>query len=197
MKKNIILQVSKHLYSSPSSKRAQEGAAQLNAAQETITRKPGDLGEDLGCYGGGWFSLGRGGGIKQELALELGGLGQGLKENRVIPSVPGGDGGRRNTGNRALAGKYLGADIWAVIQQSLSPTLSIKLCFVGKALGIGSEGLGRGGRQELWQHCWENWTDLEETLSFQYSRGVVCHTASSTAPSTAEPVTDCVLFSQK
>lgn len=81
MKKNIILQVSKHLYSSPSSKRAQEGAAQLNAAQETITRKPGDLGEDLGCHGGGWFSLGRGGGIKQELALELGGLGQGLKEN--------------------------------------------------------------------------------------------------------------------
>lgn len=31
------------------------------------------------------------------------------------------------------------------------------------ALGIGSEGLGIRGRQELWQCCWENRTDLEET----------------------------------
>ena len=78
------------------SNRAQEGAAQFNAAQETMTRKPGDPGKDRGWHGGGWFSLGRGGGgSKQKLALGLGGLGQGLKENRVIPSAPGGDGGRR------------------------------------------------------------------------------------------------------
>lgn len=38
----------------------QEGAAQVATAQETLTRKPGDPGKDLGWRRGGWFSLGKG-----------------------------------------------------------------------------------------------------------------------------------------
>lgn len=40
-----------------------------------------------------------------------------------------------------------------------------------KSSGTSGEGLGRGGRQEPWRHCWENHIDLEETLSVQSSGG--------------------------